>query len=261
MMRNCLAAFTCLTLLLGNAFAQEAGNPPAKELVPHLYKVTEINRDFIELLGAGGIVRKPALRDLQVYDVAGKKLTANDLLQRVRVGNVVVGSADENKVATTFLSVFKEDTLVLVGVNTSAHGWSNELAAMKFPDQPLAGKIHGVDFKADSVELNINGMQIRSGKDMIFIFLNLKAPIGKQGEAAEGAKFEIDSGMQFNGQPAVHIHVLSTTPPRLGAHGNGYSMRLEFGSLKNGTIPGKMYLCLPDEQKSWCAGSFTVTVR
>jgi hypothetical protein len=42
--------------------------------------------------------------------------------------------------------------------------------------------------------------------------------------------------------------------------GNGYALRLEFGADKDGRIPGKIYLCLPDDRKSWLAGSFTLQI-
>ena len=33
-------------------------------------------------------------------------------------------------------------------------------------------------------------------------------------------------------------------------------MRLEFGTLANNKLPGKIYLCLPDDEKSYLMGSF-----
>jgi hypothetical protein len=41
----------------------------------------------------------------------------------------------------------------------------------------------------------------------------------------------------------------------------GYAMRLEFGALANNRMPGKIYLCTPDETKSYVAGTFNVEIR
>ena len=41
----------------------------------------------------------------------------------------------------------------------------------------------------------------------------------------------------------------------------GYAMRLEFGALAGNRMPGKIYLCLPDETKSYVAGTFNVEIR
>ena len=38
-------------------------------------------------------------------------------------------------------------------------------------------------------------------------------------------------------------------------------MRLEFGKLSGGKLPGKIYLCLPDQEKSFIAGTFEVQVK
>ena len=40
---------------------------------------------------------------------------------------------------------------------------------------------------------------------------------------------------------------------------NGYAMTLELEPRKGGQLPGKIYLCLPDEEKSFLAGTFTAT--
>ena len=36
----------------------------------------------------------------------------------------------------------------------------------------------------------------------------------------------------------------------------GYALRLEFGALANNRLPGKIYLCTPDVEKSYVLGSF-----
>ena len=40
-----------------------------------------------------------------------------------------------------------------------------------------------------------------------------------------------------------------------------YAMRLEFGQLSGSKLPGKIYLCLPDKEKSFIAGTFEAQVE
>jgi hypothetical protein len=42
---------------------------------------------------------------------------------------------------------------------------------------------------------------------------------------------------------------------------NGYAMKLEFGVVSSNQLPGKIYLCLPDEMKSCVAGTFNAEIR
>ena len=44
------------------------------------------------------------------------------------------------------------------------------------------------------------------------------------------------------------------------AFDSGYALRLEFGLLANNHLPGKIYLCLPDDEKSYVTGSFVAGV-
>ena len=41
----------------------------------------------------------------------------------------------------------------------------------------------------------------------------------------------------------------------------GFAMRLEFGTAKNGKIPGKIHLRLPDEAGSFVVGSFEAEIK
>ncbi len=40
----------------------------------------------------------------------------------------------------------------------------------------------------------------------------------------------------------------------------GYALRLEFGQPAGNSIPGKIYLCTPDEPKSYVVGNFNAEI-
>jgi hypothetical protein len=131
--------------------------------------------------------------------------------------------------------------------------WTLELDKMQVPNQPLAGRILGADFKATRVQYQNTGLDIGSGPDRIHIFLTTRPGKRVYEYAAH------DNG--FGGRPHIHIHILSTNPPEANAFTNGYAMRLEFGDDKDGKTPCKLYLCLPDDRKSFIAGTFTLDAR
>ena len=42
---------------------------------------------------------------------------------------------------------------------------------------------------------------------------------------------------------------------------NGYAMKVEFGPAANNAIPGKIFICLPDDSQSWIAGNFRAEIH
>jgi hypothetical protein len=42
---------------------------------------------------------------------------------------------------------------------------------------------------------------------------------------------------------------------------SGYAMKVEFGPITDRTMPGKIFLCLPDGGQSWVAGTFVAEIR
>lgn len=134
------------------------------------------------------------------------------------------------------------------GGGNGAPQWTLDLQKMKTPAQPLAGKVMGDDFRLDRCQLVNTGLDLWSGQDWIHIFLTVQP-------GRNVYEFAADGGIQPN-RPAIHLHC------RTGAavHTTGYAMRLEFGAEKNGMTPAKLYLCLPDANRSCIAGTFTLNV-
>jgi hypothetical protein len=42
---------------------------------------------------------------------------------------------------------------------------------------------------------------------------------------------------------------------------SGYALKLELGEIAGNRLPGKIYLCLPDEAQSRVAGTFNAEIR
>ncbi len=259
-------SFICVWLLAlvpGGTTVQERLKVPQGE-PPIFCKVMMLGEKIVKLNGPAGASYKSDIGDLEFHDASGKKLSADDFRKRVTVGSVVVVASDEKVVDPVYAAMLKPETVVLRGVTVlvasedhPGRGWTLDLKAMKFGDGAVDGRVMGAEFKPNKIQLLNTGLSLRTDTDNIHIFLNLKPGQGIEGESFEW-KPEPQEG-QVN--PAVHVHMNSLKPPGIQASAKGYALRLEFGKETGGKIPSKIYLCLPDDKKSWVAGCFTIDIR
>ena len=138
--------------------------------------------------------------------------------------------------------------------------WMRDLSRAQFPDRPAAGKIHGLDFKVESAKMEKGGiLTIRQGKDffaeremVIFLFL-------KPGESIQGKSYQISPKDPAGASPTPSIHIdwqeQPGSAPKPAVFSDQYAMKLEFGQTAAGKLPFKIYLCLPDKEKSYVAGN------
>jgi hypothetical protein len=138
--------------------------------------------------------------------------------------------------------------------------WTLELANAVIPDTPVAGKIHDNAFAYDRAGLVGGLLLIGQGTAPPY---DLGFGVGlaaRQSEELSGKTFEITPDQ--------------TNAPRLGWRwkndqqqpvtriiSNGYLLKLTFGQVSNGRMPGKVYVCLPDQEKSFAAGTFEAEIR
>jgi hypothetical protein len=152
-----------------------------------------------------------------------------------------------------------------VSTNSTPPGdslWMLNLTAADFPDHPAAGKIHGLDFTVEAAKAQSGVIALRQGQHpiadrQISIFYFPKA-----GESLAGKKYDISPANADLFQGVMpHIHMSwrdeDQTKNKPAVFKSGYAMKLEFGQADvDGKIPGKIYLCLPDDEKSFVAGTF-----
>lgn len=143
----------------------------------------------------------------------------------------------------------------------SAATWKRDLKDVKIPDSPATGMINGEVFITESSKIENGILTLRDGKEFfpdhaVTVFLFLK------GESPDGKSYDIGSESGF-GSPHIHMkwRPENSKTPKSRVFMKGYSMRLEFGQTQDGKLPGKIYLCLPDEKKSCVAGSFVASVK
>ncbi|MFM9966448.1 MAG: TIGR03067 domain-containing protein [Planctomycetaceae bacterium] len=106
-------------------------------LSPHFFIVTEVDKDGLVIKRVDRIddetlstvEYKPAFKEIDATDPKGKKLTADEVVKRVKPGSVVLVSADEKPVDPVFLAIVKDDTVILAGVVKRVEFKDNDTAA------------------------------------------------------------------------------------------------------------------------------------
>jgi hypothetical protein len=130
-----------------------------------------------------------------------------------------------------------------------------DLAAVTIPDATAAGRVHGRDFICDRAILQGGTLTLRGATD-------LGATVNFGGvlpEALAGQSINVAT----NAEKAARI-ILRWKEGNLTLRENftnGYALRIEFGLLDNNHLPGKVYLCTPDAEKSYITGNFNADIR
>jgi len=137
--------------------------------------------------------------------------------------------------------------------------WMLNLDAATIPDSPAAGRIHGQDFIVEHANFQNGTLVLRTGLrgpvDFGIVISFYTVPV----EALVAQTFNITT----NTEKATHVTLCwnnSMSAGRVSFY-SGYAMRLEFGVVMNNHLPGKIYLCTPDAEKSYLLGTFNADIR
>ena len=142
----------------------------------------------------------------------------------------------------------------------SDSNWTLRLADVKIPETPAAGRIHGENFLVQRVTLQGGTLSFRQGTSWppeLGLTVNLFA---KRGEDLAGQSIKIESTRTNSPRVVLRWKNDQDHPATKSIH-SGYALRLEFGPVSGPRMPGKIYLCAPDDAKSYVAGTFTAEIR
>ena len=138
--------------------------------------------------------------------------------------------------------------------------WTLALANAAFPTTPAAGRIHGSGFRCERAILRKDLLSLSQGKTWPWdLGVNLNLHV-RRVEELSGRSIEITPDRPR----APHILLRwkdAQQQPATETIANGYALKLEFGPMADGRIPGKIYLCLPDDAQSFVAGTFDAEIR
>jgi hypothetical protein len=141
--------------------------------------------------------------------------------------------------------------------------WNLEVDSVKIPESRLNGTLTGVDFMPETTRVDPAGpshlLRFYKGTPAspdgeIRVFFKLKP-----GEKVSGHNWTVAKDARNTGISQV-VKLWKPDPkyaPRQQPYYGGFALKLEFGELKDGQIPGKIFVALPDTERSVLAGVFT----
>ena len=142
--------------------------------------------------------------------------------------------------------------------------WTLDVATANIPEGQANGKLGGTNFIVDTARIDRSGtaqiLSLRPGTTPIdrdvMIYLHLAA-----GETLTGHTWTVSQEMKGTGVPQVLKRWKATPTGALQQKffSTGYAMKLELGQPSDGTIPGKIFLALPDPEQSVVAGIFKIS--
>ncbi|HEV2694691.1 MAG TPA: hypothetical protein VG347_17480, partial [Verrucomicrobiae bacterium] len=142
----------------------------------------------------------------------------------------------------------------------SDNNWSLDLGTNTIPGSPVAGRIHGQDFIIERANFSTNGvLTIRYGTKGAADFAAAIYFTGAQAESLSGQTINVTADTDRAARVQLRWKDADGKATRAD-YTNGYAMRLEFGTLANNKLPGKIYLCTPDAEKSYLLGTFTANI-
>jgi len=143
--------------------------------------------------------------------------------------------------------------------------WTMDVMTAKVPEGRANGSISGTNFVVDIARLDVVGnatvLSLRQGTNLspdreLLVYLH-----PKPGEKVAGGSWAVAKEMKGLAVPQVakrwkpNPKYAATTK----SFSSGYTMRLELGQISDGEVRGKIYVALPDTEKSVVGGIFKAT--
>jgi hypothetical protein len=150
--------------------------------------------------------------------------------------------------------------------------WTLELTNADFPEAKAAGSIHSNGFFCEKAILQ--AVAARDAKTPPHCDLNLRQ--GKSSPPDLGLTLQLfaQQGEELAG---VTVEIAPDRPPPVPkvilrwkddqdkavnkTYNEGFALKVIFGEAANGRMSGKIYVALPDEAKSFVAGTFEAEIR
>ena len=131
-------------------------------------------------------------------------------------------------------------------------GWTSDISKAAFPNHPADGEAHGIHFALKTAMLRGVNLRLNAENGLALEIFGLDQPIA-------GQSYEIQPA-DSTANPRVKMTWKEGDVIQDATYGKGYGMKLQFAQAVNRKISGKIYLCLPDDSKSYVAGTFEVRI-
>jgi hypothetical protein len=138
--------------------------------------------------------------------------------------------------------------------------WTLNLAGATYPDDIASGRVHNRNFNCQRAFVQNGSLALRQGSgyqpDLV---VNVFLPANDENELS-GKSFNVQTN-DIGLAPRVVLRWKEADLQVAQTFTNGYALKLEFGPVASGRMPGKIYLCLPDASRSFVAGTFEAEIR
>jgi len=138
--------------------------------------------------------------------------------------------------------------------------WQLELPNLPIPTNPVSGRILGREFTLMHASVLNGSLSLWQGAkwppDVGVGIVGPKRPA----EAYAGKRFLLPTNFTDH-PPRIILRTKEDQQPITQYVDSGYALRLEFDAITDGHLPGRIYLCLPDEAKSVVVGSFNAEIK
>jgi hypothetical protein len=136
--------------------------------------------------------------------------------------------------------------------------WTLDLQSAQIPDAQANGQISGGPFTAERALLQRTPtgylLMVREGAGpQIDRELRASLPL-KPGEKLDGNSWNITENTA-TAAPRIVKRWLQNARQQTQTFTNGYAMKLEFSQTQSNELPAKLFIALPDEEKSFVAGT------
>jgi len=231
---------------------------------------------------------------LAIYELKGDDLKigfGNDRLVQVRPTRWKIGKDD-----VVWLLVLKRERPDEKASTINEPGWVADASRATLPKRPAAGRLHGRAFavemariapysqasgnvgdppekqdRVDGAVLTLQQGNDREPTNYYTIFLAVKP-----GDTVDGKTFVVPAGGLFKQtEKLMDKDGKGWFYPVTGVQANSeevgqkarsdllpkVTLRLKFGKRKDGRLPGTIYLCIDDKEKSFVTGTFEAVVE
>ncbi len=154
----------------------------------------------------------------------------------------------------------KPEKPAVIAPPASDANWMLSLGTNAIPDSPVAGRIHGQDFIIERATFREGSLMLRMGTKGPVEFGAQISFGGAPPESLAGQTFNILADTNKSARVTLRWKDDGGTIQK-ESYDDSYAMRLEFGPLANNHLPGKIWLCTPDAEKSYLLGSFNADAR
>jgi len=138
--------------------------------------------------------------------------------------------------------------------------WTLNLSQAVIPEERVAGGIRGTGFLCERATLRGGNLTLRQGRSWPPDLGITVVLFAKQGQELSGKTVEVGPERPPPLPKVVLRWKDEQEQDRKQDFTSGYALKMIFGEAVDARIPGKIFLSLPDEGKSFVAGSFEAEI-